>query len=68
MVVMPVIATPTKLAYRNLFYTALTRAKKMLVLVGNQQSIKAMVDNDKKSRRYSALKSFVVNIENDSNI
>ena len=67
-VVMPVIATPTKLAYRNLFYTALTRAKKMLVLVGNQQSIKAMVDNDKKSRRYSALKSFVVNIENDSNI
>lgn len=67
-VVMPVIATPTKLAYRNLFYTALTRAKKLLVLVGNQQSIQAMVDNDKKSRRYSALKSFIVNVENDSNI
>lgn len=60
-VVMPVLATPTKLAYRNLFYTALTRAKKLLVLVGNQESIKQMVDNDKKSRRYSALKFFIEN-------
>lgn len=60
-VVMPVIATPPKLAYRNLFYTALTRAKKLLVLVGNEQGIKQMVDNDKKSRRYSALKFFIEN-------
>lgn len=62
-VVMPVIATPPKLAYRNLFYTALTRAKELLVLVGNEGSIKAMVDNDKKSRRYSALKHFIENAE-----
>jgi exodeoxyribonuclease V alpha subunit len=62
-VVMPVLATPKKLAYRNLFYTALTRAKKLLVLVGNEQSIKVMVDNDKKSRRYSALKFFIENNE-----
>ena len=58
-VVMPVIATPQNLAYRNLFYTALTRAKNLLVIVGNEQSIKAMVDNDKKSRRFSALKYFI---------
>lgn len=62
-VVMPVIAVPPKLAYRNLFYTALTRAKKMLVLVGNEQGIKQMVDNDKKSRRYSALGYFIKNEE-----
>ena len=60
-VVMPVLATPANLAYRNLFYTALTRAKKLLVIVGNENSIKAMVDNDKKSRRYSALKYFIEN-------
>lgn len=60
-VVMPVIATPQKLAYRNLFYTALTRAKKLLVLVGSERDIKQMVDNDKKSRRYSALKFFIEN-------
>ena len=56
-------ATPEKLAYRNLFYTALTRAKDLLVLVGNENSIRAMVDNDKKSRRYSALKYFIENQE-----
>jgi exodeoxyribonuclease V alpha subunit len=58
-VVLPTISTPPKLAYRNLFYTALTRAKNLLVIVGNVGSIKAMVDNDKKSRRYSALVHFL---------
>ena len=64
-VVMNVANIPPKLAYRNLFYTALTRAKKLLVLVGNEQSIKAMVDNDKKSRRYSALRYFIENDDDD---
>ena len=58
-VVLPTISTPPKLAYRNLFYTALTRAKNLLIIVGNQGSVKAMVDNDKKSRRYSALVHFL---------
>jgi exodeoxyribonuclease V alpha subunit len=62
-VVMPVLAVPTKLAYRNLFYTALTRAKKLLVIVGNENAIAQMVNNDKKSRRYSALKFFIENNE-----
>ncbi|MDD6728647.1 MAG: ATP-dependent RecD-like DNA helicase [Eubacteriales bacterium] len=58
-VVLPVVSTPPKLSYRNLFYTALTRAKSLLVIVGNEGAIKAMVDNDKKSRRYSALVHFL---------
>ncbi len=64
-VVMSVINVPARLAYRNLFYTALTRAKKLLVLVGNELSISAMVENDKKSRRYSALKFFIENDDDD---
>ena len=64
-VVMPVLAVPERLAYRNLFYTALTRAKSLLVLVGNEQGIRQMVNNDKKSRRYSALKYFIENDDND---
>lgn len=64
-VVMPVLAVPERLAYRNLFYTALTRAKRLLVLVGNEQGIQQMVNNDKKSRRYSALKYFIENDDND---
>ncbi|MCD7796866.1 MAG: ATP-dependent RecD-like DNA helicase [Clostridiales bacterium] len=64
-VVLPVVGTPPKLAYRNLFYTALTRAKNLLVIVGSEASIKAMVDNDKKSRRYSALVHFLTVDNND---
>lgn len=58
-VIIPVVATPQKLAYRNLFYTAVTRAKKLIVLVGTESNVKAMVENDKKSRRYSALLHFL---------
>ncbi len=58
-VVMPVLSVPPKLAYRNLFYTAITRAKNLLVLVGNENSVRILVDNDKKSRRYSALLHFL---------
>ena len=55
-VVMPVCSVPPRLCYRNLLYTAVTRAKNRLVLSGNQQEVFSMVDNDKKTRRYSALK------------
>ncbi len=58
-VIIPVVATPQKLAYRNLFYTAVTRAKKLIVLVGTESNVRAMVENDKKSRRYSALFHFL---------
>lgn len=63
-VVLPTINTPPKLAYRNLFYTALTRAKQLLVIVGNVNSIRVMVENDKKSRRYSALVHFLYKEDN----
>ena len=61
---MPVLSTPPKLSYRNLFYTALTRAKNLLVLIGTEGSVKAMVENDKKSRRYSAL-GYFLKVDND---
>ena len=55
-VIMPVCSVIPQLSYRNLLYTAVTRAKSRLILVGTQGQINAMVDNDKKTRRYSALK------------
>lgn len=64
-VVIPTINTPSRLAYRNLFYTALTRAKNLLIIVGNEGSIKHMVENDKKSRRYSALIHFLFKEEDN---
>ena len=59
-VIMPIIGVPPRLAYRNLLYTGVTRAKKILVLVGSQSQIYAMAANDKKARRYSALKHFLL--------
>ncbi|SHI38468.1 SF1B family DNA helicase RecD2 [Lutispora thermophila] len=53
--VMPVIAGPPMLLTRNLLYTALTRAKKMVVLVGQERCIYSMINNNYVTRRYSGL-------------
>ncbi len=45
-VVMPVFSGPAMLLTRNLFYTALTRAKKLVVLVGREETIAQMVENN----------------------
>lgn len=59
-VVMPVTSVVPQLAYRNLLYTAVTRAKELMILVGTRQSIERMAANDKKTKRYSALRSFLM--------
>ncbi len=58
-VIMPMYNAPPQLLYRNLLYTAVTRAKKLLILIGNPSILKRMVDNNKKTMRYSALKAFL---------
>ncbi len=55
-VIMPVCGVVPQLSYRNLLYTAVTRAKSRIILVGSKAQVHAMVDNDKKTRRYSFLK------------
>jgi len=59
-VVMPVTGVVEQLAYRNLLYTAVTRAKNLMILVGSRDVIARMVENNSKSKRYSALKSFIM--------
>lgn len=54
-VVMPVAGGPKMLLTRNLFYTALTRAKSMVVLVGREDVIQLMTENDEILRRYTSL-------------
>lgn len=58
-VIMPVMEVFDKLCYRNLLYTAVTRAKKLLILIGSEENINRMVDNNKKSRRYSCLRQML---------
>ncbi len=54
-VVMPVTGGPPMLLTRNLFYTAVTRARSLVVLVGTEGVIQAMVQNDHEIRRYTTL-------------
>ncbi|MCR5076406.1 MAG: ATP-dependent RecD-like DNA helicase [Ruminococcus sp.] len=58
-VIMPVMGGFEKLSYRNLLYTAVTRAKKLLILVGSEEKIHKMVDNDRRTRRYTCLREML---------
>lgn len=58
-VVIPVISGASMILTRNLLYTAVTRAKKMVVLVGTKQNIARMVHNSYTQKRYSMLETFL---------
>ena len=58
-VLMPAVGVVPQLCYRNLLYTAVTRAKTRMIVIGSRATVEAMVDNDKKTRRYSALCHFL---------
>ena len=58
-VIMPILGGFEKLYYRNLLYTAVTRAKKLLILIGTEEKIRSMVDNNRRTRRYTCLKSML---------
>lgn len=60
-VVIPIISGASMILTRNLLYTAITRAKKMVVLVGSKYNIKRMVENNYTVKRYSMLKEFLIN-------
>ncbi len=55
-VIMPIMKNSKYLFYRNLLYTGVTRAKKLLIIVGNKESIEYMVSNNLRTLRYSGLK------------
>lgn len=55
-VVIPLFSAPKRLLSRNLLYTAVTRAKELLVIVGREEMIHEMIAQGKKNRRYSALR------------
>lgn len=58
-VIMPVLRVQQLLKYRNLLYTAVTRAKELLILVGSKEEIYQMTENNKKTLRFSGLTDFL---------
>jgi exodeoxyribonuclease V alpha subunit len=59
-VVIPVYAAAPLLMTRNLIYTAVTRGKHLVVLVGSTERLQQMIDNARGRSRYSGLRSFLV--------
>ena len=55
-VILSVAGGPSQLLTRSVLYTAVTRARELLILVGDEQVVAAMVQNNRQQRRYSGLK------------
>lgn len=56
-VIMPLHSGPEILFSRNLLYTAVTRAKRYAVIIGDEAMVRKMVDNDRQAVRYSSLEA-----------
>lgn len=64
-VVMPVMTQHYMMLQRNLLYTAITRAKQMVVLVGTRKAVAIAVENNKVAERYSGLMVRLINGEGE---
>ncbi len=56
-VVIPLLTGPQMLLNRNLLYTAVTRAKKCVTIVGNDETFNMMIQNNLEAKRYTGLKA-----------
>ena len=62
-VVIPLLNGPKMLMNRNLLYTAVTRAKKCVTLVGDENTFAYMAENMSEQKRYSGLKDRIMELE-----
>ena len=59
---MPLLTGPRMLFNRNLLYTAVTRAKKCVTIVGKKDTVEMMIANESDLRRYSSLDTQIRNM------
>lgn len=52
-VILPLLMGPAMLFNRNLLYTAVTRARKCVLIIGSEETVRKMTDNTNENRRYS---------------
>ncbi len=65
-VVLPLMSVPLPLKTRPLIYTAVTRARSCVCVVGNPDTFQQMVDNNTEQRRYSSLHLHLIELKNRS--
>ena len=61
-VILPLLSGPRMLFNRNLLYTAVTRAKKCVVIVGSDRTVSQMIENVNEQRRYTGLRQRIVEV------
>ena len=66
-VIIPAISGPSLILTRNLIYTAVTRAKKIVVIVGDKVALKRMIKNSYMAKRFTLLKEFLIEENNKIN-
>ena len=62
-VVIPILSGPKMLLNRNLLYTAVTRARKCVTVVGSEETLREMIHNEKQQQRYSSLDQRICEME-----
>ena len=67
-VILTVFTGFDKLYYRNLLYTAVTRAKKLLVIVGSSKRIEFMINNNIRNQRFTCLKEMLKEQDADETV
>lgn len=63
-VILPLLSGPRMLFNRNLLYTAVTRARKCVTILGSRQVVHEMIQNEKQHERYTSLCDRIKEIEN----
>ena len=64
-VILPLLTGPRMLMTRNLLYTAVTRAKKCVTIVGSPATFQEMIANESEQKRYSGLKEAIQEVEKE---
>ena len=67
-VVIPLLSGPKMLLNRNLLYTAVTRARKCVTVVGSEETFREMINNEKQQRRYSSLDERLKEFEEENRV
>lgn len=66
-VIIPLLNGPKMLLTRNLLYTAVTRAKSCVTIVGSERMVQLMIDNESEQKRYTSLAQRIIELRNLEN-
>ena len=67
-VILPLLSGPRMLFNRNLLYTAVTRAKKCVAIVGSSEMVQKMIDNIDETKRYSGLSDAIMEMKEEEDV